>query len=181
MSELFNAPKSKESTQSVYWDRTNYRSIDDQLIALHKSSTVYVGNLNFATTEQMIYWTFARAGPVKRIIMGINGETSTPCGFCFVEFFDRQSALDALSFLSGSICDSNIIRCELDAGFIPGREVGRGPRGGQIRHEKKRFSHQGNRNNEGGDDRDYKRKNHGRGEDREYDRNDQGRDQRVRR
>jgi nuclear cap-binding protein subunit 2 len=61
--------------------------------------------------------------------------SKTPCGFCFVEFYSRQIAIDCLNFLSGSVVDGNIVRCELDAGFKPGRQFGRGKNGGQIRDD----------------------------------------------
>jgi nuclear cap-binding protein subunit 2 len=52
---------------------------------LKASSTLYVGNLSFYTTETQIYELFSRCGDIKRIIMGLNKNTKTPCGFCFVE------------------------------------------------------------------------------------------------
>ena len=43
------------------------------------SSTLYVGNLSFFTTEEQIHELFSRAGDVKRIIMGLDKTTKTPC------------------------------------------------------------------------------------------------------
>lgn len=37
------------------------------------------------TTEEQIYELFSRVGGVKRIIMGLDRNNKTPCGFCFVE------------------------------------------------------------------------------------------------
>jgi nuclear cap-binding protein subunit 2 len=105
--------------------------------ALHGSSTLYVGNLSFYTTELQIYETFSRVGPIKRIIMGLNRETKTPCGFCFVEYFTHEHARECLKFISGTMCDDRIIRCELDGGFKQGRQFGRGASGGQIRDERR--------------------------------------------
>ena len=101
------------------------------------SCTLYVGNLSFFTTETQILENFSRAGPVKRVIMGLNRETKTPCGFCFVEYYTRESAYDCLKCISGTMCDGQIIRCELDAGFKPGRQFGRGQSGGQVRDERR--------------------------------------------
>lgn len=39
-------------------------------IDLGKSSTLYVGNLSFYTTEEQIVEVFGRVGEVKRVIMG---------------------------------------------------------------------------------------------------------------
>lgn len=52
---------------------------------LATSTTVYVGNLSFYTTEEVIWELFSKVGEVKRIIMGLNQFSKTPCGFCFVE------------------------------------------------------------------------------------------------
>ena len=57
---------------------------------LHLSTTLYVGNLSFYTTEEQLYELFGRAGDVKKIIMGLDKFKKTPCGFCFVEYFTRS-------------------------------------------------------------------------------------------
>jgi nuclear cap-binding protein subunit 2 len=133
MSELYHAD---ETPQRVYWDRRYYMTFDDQLASLRGATTLYVGNLNFQTTELQIHEVFSRVGPVKRIIMGLNRETKMPCGFCFVEYYTYEHACDCLKYISGTACDGNIIRCELDGGFKMGRQFGRGKSGGQIRDEK---------------------------------------------
>lgn len=53
---------------------------------LETSCTLYVGNLAFYTTEEQIYELFSKAGELKRIIMGLDRNKKTPCGFCFVEY-----------------------------------------------------------------------------------------------
>jgi RNA recognition motif-containing protein len=53
---------------------------------LKLSTTLYVGNLSFYTTEEQIYELFSKVGEVKRIIMGLDRFKKTPCGFCFVEY-----------------------------------------------------------------------------------------------
>jgi hypothetical protein len=63
------------------------------------STTLYVGNLSFYTTEEQIHEYFRRCGPVKRVIMGLNKNDKTPCGFCFVESVTSLS-LSSLSLLS---------------------------------------------------------------------------------
>jgi nuclear cap-binding protein subunit 2 len=54
-------------------------------MGVQESNTVYVGNLSFYTTEEQIYELFSKVGDIKRIIMGLDREKKTPCGFCFVE------------------------------------------------------------------------------------------------
>ena len=91
--------------------------------------------------------------------MGKDRFQRTPCGFAFVEYVSRKDALDAVVFLSGSKLDEKIIRVELDAGFKPGRQYGRGSSGGQVRDDRrgsvdpKRRSSKG-RNSTGGREND---------------------------
>ena len=69
--------------------------------------------------------------------MGLNRESKTPCGFCFVEYFTHEHARECLKFINGTMCDDRVIRCELDGGFKQGRQFGRGISGGQIRDERR--------------------------------------------
>lgn len=133
MSELYHRD---EVPQRVYWDRKYYMTFEDQLESLKGATTLYVGNLSFQTTELQIRETFSRVGPIKRIIMGLNRETKAYCGFCFVEYYTYEHACACLKYISGTMCDGQIIRCELDGGFQPGRQYGRGKSGGQVRNEK---------------------------------------------
>ena len=43
-----------------------------------------------------------------------------------------------MSLLSGTKLDGKMIRVELDAGFQPGRQYGRGVSGGQVRDDRRR-------------------------------------------
>ena len=60
-------------------------TIEEQERKRQESTTLYVGNLSFYTTETQIFELFSQAGEVKRIIMGLDKFKKTPCGFCFVE------------------------------------------------------------------------------------------------
>ena len=134
MSALFHQ---EDAPQLICWDRKYYSNFQDQLKALQFSRTVYVGNLSFFTTEAQILETFSVVGPVKRVIMGLNNITKTPCGFCFVEYYNPEHMKAALKYVSGTICDDRVIRCDADGGFKPGRQFGRGRSGGQIRDERR--------------------------------------------
>jgi nuclear cap-binding protein subunit 2 len=134
MSALFH---SETSPQLICWDRKYYSNFQDQLKALQFSRTVYVGNLSFFTTEAQILESFSVVGPVKRVIMGLNNITKTPCGFCFVEYYNQEHMKAALKYVSGTVCDDRVIRCDADGGFKPGRQFGRGRSGGQIRDERR--------------------------------------------
>jgi nuclear cap-binding protein subunit 2 len=105
------------------------QDIERQLL---QSSTLYIGNLSFYTTEEQIHELFSRAGDVKRIIMGLDRNKKTPCGFCFVEYYTRQDAENSMRYINGTRLDDRIIRTDWDAGFIEGRQFGRGKSGGQV-------------------------------------------------
>jgi len=108
----------------------------DKLIEeLRVSTTLYVGNLSFYTTEEQIYELFSRCGLVKRVIMGLNSKTKTPCGFCFVEYYNTDDAEAAQKFISGTKLDDRVIRADLDPGFKDGRQFGRSKSGGQVRDD----------------------------------------------
>lgn len=99
------------------------------------SSTLYVGNLSFYTTEEQIQELFSKCGDVKRIVMGLDKIKKTPCGFCFVEYYTRADAEHAMRFINGTRLDDRIVRTDWDAGFKEGRQYGRGKTGGQVRDE----------------------------------------------
>lgn len=132
MAELYHK---ETEPQYVIFDRKNYVTHEDQIAALEKSHTIYVGNLSFFSKELQIYETFSMAGPIKRLIMGLNSISKTPCGFCFVEYYTREHMQNALKYLNDTVCDARVIRCDADPGFIPGRQFGRGSSGGQVRDE----------------------------------------------
>lgn len=102
---------------------------------LAKTSTLYVGNLSFYTTEEQLYELFSKAGEIKRIIMGLSRNDKTPCGFCFVEYYTHEHALECMKYVNGTKLDDRIIRTDLDPGFKEGRQFGRGRSGGQVRDE----------------------------------------------
>lgn len=71
--------------QAFHAEKKRYRTEENQALAATLSTTVYVGNLSFVTSDVQVRELFSRCGRIKRVIMGINRVTMTPCGFCFVE------------------------------------------------------------------------------------------------
>lgn len=132
MSHLFHAIGHEYS----YFDKKNY-SKDDWIDKISKSTTVYVGNLSFFTTEDIISEIFSSCGPIKAIYMGLNHQTMQPCGFCFVQFYRHADALAAVTFLNCSCCDGREIRVDWDSGedISGSRRYGRGSAGFQWRDE----------------------------------------------
>lgn len=68
--------------------------------------------------------TFGRCGEIKRLVMGLDRFHKTPCGFCFVEYYNHQDALDCMKYIGGTKLDERIIRTDLDPGFQEGRQYG---------------------------------------------------------
>ena len=82
---------------------------------------MYVGNLAFHTTEEQIYALFTKCGPLRRIIMGLDKNQMTPCGFCFVEYCSRRDTEECVKYLNGSRLDERDVRIDFDwCGAVPG-------------------------------------------------------------
>ncbi|KAK3322590.1 hypothetical protein B0H66DRAFT_531924 [Apodospora peruviana] len=113
-------------------DASNHAEPEDPL---RDATTLYVGNLSFYTTEEQVYELFSKCGEIKRLVMGLDRFNKTPCGFCFVEYYTHQDALDCMKYIGGTKLDERIIRTDLDPGFEEGRQYGRGKSGGQVRDE----------------------------------------------
>ncbi|CAL8469452.1 g8993 [Coccomyxa elongata] len=120
---------------SQYRDRRFPGTQEEFEKCLKESTTLYIGNLSFYTTEEQIYEVFSRAGDIKRIIMGLDKNQLTPCGFAFVVYYTRADAEDAVKYISGTIMDDRPVRVDFDWGFKDGRQFGRGRSGGQVRDE----------------------------------------------
>lgn len=134
-----SVPRSNRPFQRrQYRDRQFKGGETDWRKRLESSSTVYVGNLSCYTNEYQLYELFSRCGSIKRIIMGLDKFKKTPCGFCFVEFDERSSALKSVSYLHRTQLDGRDIQVDIDAGFEEGRQFGRGSSGGQIADERRR-------------------------------------------
>eukprot|EP01128_Nolandella_sp_AFSM9_P002877 TRINITY_DN13295_c0_g1_i1.p1 TRINITY_DN13295_c0_g1~~TRINITY_DN13295_c0_g1_i1.p1 ORF type:complete len:219 (-),score=57.61 TRINITY_DN13295_c0_g1_i1:137-769(-) len=119
----------------TYVDKKWRQSREAYFDRLSRSTTIYVGNLSFKTTEEQIWTLFSKVGEIKKIIMGLNRQKMTPCGFCFVEYFTRQAAQDCVNWINGTKLDQREIRTDFDFGFEEGRQYGRGVSGGQVRDE----------------------------------------------
>ena len=111
------------------------RSQEEYEERLRTSTTVYVGNLSFYTTEEQIHEVFSRCGELKRIVMGLDSVRKVPCGFCFVVYYTRDDTEDCVKYLNGTVLDERPIRVDFDWGYVDGRQFGRGRSGGQVRDE----------------------------------------------
>ncbi|XP_065772066.1 nuclear cap-binding protein subunit 2-like [Muntiacus reevesi] len=67
--------------------------------------------------------------------MGLDKIKKMACGFCFIEYFNRDEAENAMQFLNGTSLDDCILCTDWGLGFREGRQYGRGQSGGQLRDE----------------------------------------------
>jgi cold-inducible RNA-binding protein len=65
-------------------------------------TNIFVGNLNFQTTQDELYAAFAQYGAVERVNIVTDRDTGQPRGFAFVEMTDRREAETAISQLNGA-------------------------------------------------------------------------------
>ena len=127
-----NSQKRRRDRNTRDEERARSPSPEDKL---KDATTLYVGNLSFYTTEEQIHELFSKCGEIKRLVMGLDRFQKTPCGFCFVEYYTHQDALDCMKYIGGTKLDERVIRTDLDEGFTEGRQYGRGKSGGQVRDE----------------------------------------------
>jgi RNA recognition motif-containing protein len=65
-------------------------------------TNIYVGNLDFATSEDQLRTLFAAYGSVKTVTAVPDRDTGQPRGFAFVEMTNAAEARDAIRALNGS-------------------------------------------------------------------------------
>lgn len=65
-------------------------------------TNIFVGNLNFRTTQEELHAAFAQFGTVERVNIVTDRDTGQPRGFAFVEMTDRQEAENAINQLNGA-------------------------------------------------------------------------------
>ncbi len=66
-------------------------------------TNIYVGNLDFSTSEDQLRTLFAAFGAVKTVTAVTDRDTGQPRGFAFVEMTSDGEARDAVRALNGSV------------------------------------------------------------------------------
>ena len=104
------------------------------------SKKLYVGNLNYTTTEDELRRLFAEVGPVASVTLITDRATGRPKGFGFVEMESSQAAQEAIERLNNrEVNQRNITVSEArppreqsfgDGGRRSDRGGGRSDRGG---------------------------------------------------
>jgi RNA recognition motif-containing protein len=102
------------------------------------SFRIYVGNLNFRTTDDGLRAAFEAFGPVTEVYIGTDRETGRSRGFGFVTMGEKPHGEAAIAALNGSQLDGRAIvvneaqpRPPKTGGFGGGGGGGGGFRGGR--------------------------------------------------
>ena len=88
---------------------------------------IYVGNMSFNTTEDMLQSSFAAHGTVEEVHIVTDRETGRPRGFAFVTMPDDSEAKAAIEALNGTDLDGRTLNVNEAR---PKNEGGRGGGGG---------------------------------------------------
>jgi cold-inducible RNA-binding protein len=73
---------------------------------------LYVGNLSFDTTEDLIQDAFAACGSVAEVKLMIDRETGRSRGFAFVTMGSDAEAQKAISEMNGKLVDGRPLRVD---------------------------------------------------------------------
>jgi cold-inducible RNA-binding protein len=76
------------------------------------SKKVYVGNLNYATTENTLRTLFAEFGEIESVNLIIDRQTGRSKGFAFVELSTEQAAQEAIGALNGKQVDERPLKVD---------------------------------------------------------------------
>jgi nucleolin len=124
-------------------DNTKPKERQDQRAAQYgdsqspPSDTLFLGNLSFGATEDIVGETFGEHGTVINVRLPTDQETGNPKGFGYVTFASIDEATVAFEAMKGQEIDGRVVRLDYatprppreEGGFGGGRGGGRG-RGG---------------------------------------------------
>ena len=71
---------------------------------------MFVGNLNFSTTQTELETLFGQVGEVTEVFLPIDRATGQPRGFAFVEFSDSSSIAEAISRFDGTELEGRALK-----------------------------------------------------------------------
>ena len=83
---------------------------------LYMSTKIYVGNLNYATSEDTLKSAFTQFGEVDSVSVIRDRFTQQSKGFAFVEMQDDKCAQSAISALNGKELDGRKVRVNIAEG-----------------------------------------------------------------
>lgn len=123
---------------------TEQRRTPEELLIQQQvdSRSVYVGNLEFASTPEALESLFRNLGTVNRVTILSDKTTGHPKGYAYVEFQDKESATRAVDELNGSQFRGRSISVAAKRTNLPGfaRPRGRGRGRGRWRDRSRKLS-----------------------------------------
>lgn len=102
------------------------------------SNRLYVGNLPYHATEELITQHFATSGEVKAVNLMIDRMSGQSRGFCFVEMASPDAAQKAIADLNGKDLAGRSLRVDVAEERRPSGGGPRGPGGGNGRRNDRR-------------------------------------------
>lgn len=93
------------------------------------SSRLYVGNLPFHATEDLIAQAFATSGEVKSVNLMLDRVTGQSRGFCFVDMGTPEAAQKAIQDMNGRDLEGRALRVDIAEERRSGGGGGGGGRG----------------------------------------------------
>lgn len=93
-------------------------------------TNIFVGNLNFKTTQDELQNAFAAFGSVERVNIVTDRDSGQPRGFAFVEMSDRTAAEAAINSLNGKDMNGRALNVNEARPKTEGGGGGGGGRGG---------------------------------------------------
>ncbi len=96
-------------------------------------TNIFVGNLNYSTTQEDLHAAFAQFGNVERVNVITDRDSGQPRGFAFVEMTDANEARNAISQLNGAELNGRSMNVNEARPKPSGRPAGRGNFGGPRR------------------------------------------------
>src|SRR6185503_8520767 len=97
------------------------------------SNRLYVGNLPFHATEELLSQRFASCGGVVSVSVVIDRETGRSRGFAFIDMESPAAAQKAIAELDGQDMDGRSLRVRIAEDRKQGGGGGRGGGGGGFR------------------------------------------------
>jgi len=95
------------------------------------SDTIFIGNISFDATYEMIQETFTPYGEVTRVSLPTNRDTGTPKGFGYVSYSSIDEAKEAINALKGTEIAGRTVRLDFAQPRAEGDNNGGGFRGGR--------------------------------------------------
>jgi len=93
-------------------------------------TNIFVGNLNYQTTQEDLLATFSQFGAVERVSIVTDRDTGQPRGFAFVEMTSAQEAQTAIAQLNGAELNGRALNVNEARPKPSGGGSGRGGFGG---------------------------------------------------